>query len=89
MLAQIIGLMLLLTGCLVWLADFLEKRAEGSLRDSASDLFDWLGVSPENLWQIRTSQKSGREPPEPPLPTLNCHVIRRKWEAINKELRVL
>ena len=53
---------------------------------------DWLGGSPENSWQIRTTnRKSGIEEceaPECPLPLyppMSCDLLHPKWEAINKE----
>jgi hypothetical protein len=53
---------------------------------------DWLGGSPENSWQIRTTnQKSGIEECEAPEyllplhPPMSCDLLHPKWEVINKE----
>ena len=48
---------------------------------------DWLGASPENIWQIRTSRKSGKEPPEPPLPLnpqVSCDLLTRNGRRSTK-----
>ena len=62
------------------------RQASGIQHEIYSES-DWLGESPENIWQIRTSRKSGKEPPEPPLPLnpqVSCDLLTRNGRRSTK-----